>query len=130
MRPGCVRARKNMACISAGILSNVVSCVSGASGNDSFFCLLDSSGWDVCFGNNFSIICAMNFGTGRANNGFPVLITMVVVAIYNGMHANTIKQNANPPRPCKCACATRCQCRDENISKLNNMCINAHVRNI
>lgn len=127
MRPGCVRARKNTACISAGILSRDASCVSTT---DSVFCSGCSSDWVVCFGNNFSIIFAINFGIGSANNGFPVLITMVVVAIYNGMHANTIKQNANPPRPCKCACATRCQCRDENISKLNNMCINAHVRNI
>lgn len=84
----------------------------------------------VCFGNNFSIIFAINFGIGSANNGLPVLSTMVVVAIYNGMHANMIKQNANPPSPCKCAWATRCQWAELNISKLNNMCISAHVANM
>ncbi len=126
VRLGCVRARKNTARISAGILSIDVSI--GAV-TDSFWGSGVSSDWAVCFGNNFSIICEINFGTGRANNGLPVLMTIVVVAMYKGMHANIIKQNANPPSPCRCALATRCQCEPENISKLNNMCINAQVRN-
>ena len=76
------------------------------------------------------MILAIIFGIGIANNGFCVRITIVVVAIYNGIVVAIIKLNVNPPRPRKCACDMRIQSARENISNPNNICKIAHVTNI
>lgn len=106
MRFGCARARINTPRISAGILSGsggVIGVgVAGTSGSLSVSVFAD-------FGNSFANIPAMNFGTGKANSGFCVLITIVVVATYNGIAANTKMPNVNPASPRKCACDARIQ---------------------
>ena len=76
------------------------------------------------------MILDIKCGTGMANRGFCVLITIDVVAIYNGIVEIIIKQNVKPPIPRKCACEMRIQSVWLNISKLNKMRKTAQVTKI
>lgn len=97
-RFGCARARKKNPRISDGISFNEsvmsVSLTDSSGDGDS----LGASGV-FCFGNNFSIVFDINFGTGNATIGFCVLMTILVVAMYNGIAASVNKLNTNPPNP-------------------------------
>lgn len=108
MRSGWVRARINAPRISAGNCS--IGGVVGVDGvSDSEFVSGVFSSVVISDGKNFFMILDIKCGTGMANRGFCVLITIDVVAIYNGIVEIIIKQNVSPPIPRKCACEMRIQ---------------------
>lgn len=93
-----------------------------------FFSSGSGAGGLISVGCMFSQVFFTYFGTETENKGFLVRIINVVVAIYNGSAASINMPKTKPGNPRNFACNNKCQCRPENILKLNRNLSTSHTK--